>query len=122
MASELSVVILLVVGSPFSEVGLLLALSLLLVFSGAITSAIIRDINTSCNCFGPTTERISTYELWRNGALLVCGLEGLTPMFMSGLVLRDFGFVEWLLMGLAAAVITVVLTNLRSIVQVFQMN
>lgn len=55
MGSEIIVVILLVIGGPTLLYGFLLAASLLIVFSLALVSVLIRKLSTSCHCFGSFT-------------------------------------------------------------------
>lgn len=83
-----------------------LASALLLAFSVAIASAIVRNIETSCNCFGTRDRPISALDLLRNFGLLCCSCGGgwlattepeaaiASPLFnseISGLI--AFGFV-----------------------------
>jgi hypothetical protein len=62
---------------PTYTLGFFLSLGLLLVFSIAIVTVLLRNIQTSCNCFGPSYNTLSSYDLVRNffvGVICVAGL------------------------------------------------
>lgn len=58
-------------------VALLLALFLLITFSLALASVLLRNIKTNCNCFGTSSQIISPLDLIRNGGLIFCTLCGI---------------------------------------------
>lgn len=55
--------------------GALIIAAMLVVFTGAITQAILRDINIDCGCFGSATQaRVGWSSVLRNLALLAASL------------------------------------------------
>lgn len=90
VGGEMAVFALLILGGRGEYYGYLLAISLLLVFSLALASALLRGIETACNCFGDTQEQIAPFDIWRNaglGALAALGLYGLSGWQADGAAL-----------------------------------
>ncbi|GAA3220844.1 MauE/DoxX family redox-associated membrane protein [Nonomuraea helvata] len=84
VAAEGSAATLMAVGGAALRWGLLLAAALLLLFSARLALALRRGRRVSCNCFGRSTQPISTLDLVRNAGLTACAcaallLEALTP-------------------------------------------
>jgi len=73
LALEILVVVSLFVSQV---VGFWLASVLLLVFSIALASTIVRNIKTSCNCFGTGDRPISALDILRNFGFLCCSCGG----------------------------------------------
>jgi uncharacterized membrane protein YphA (DoxX/SURF4 family) len=76
VAGELIVVVLMFLEGGFLLSGFLLAMFLLLLFSIALLSVLARKLQTSCNCFGPSTKPMSHYDVLRNVGLMVCAFIG----------------------------------------------
>lgn len=119
LSAELVVVILLLIGGKLLWLGFALAFFLLLVFSVALTSVIMRQIRTECNCFGSSNGIISPVHLWRNGGLLLCALTGWVIVSMGSttptitlLKASDLIFV-----GMLTLVVFVIKVGLNSITQ-----
>ncbi|NOK58001.1 MAG: hypothetical protein GFH27_549287n305 [Chloroflexi bacterium AL-W] len=70
---EILVVVLLFI---WPTIAFSLAAILLLIFSVALTTVLLRGIQTSCNCFGSSTNPISYADLVRNAGLLLCAVGG----------------------------------------------
>jgi len=74
LVESLSVVLLL--GGLFwpvlQPIGLLLVLLLLLLFTGALVSVLVRGLQVSCGCFGTNEHLVSSTSLVRNVGLIVC--------------------------------------------------
>lgn len=69
-------VFLLLKGLP-DVVGFWLAIALLAILTTALASVLIRDIQASCNCYGPSFDNISLLDIIRNFGLLSLAIAGL---------------------------------------------
>ena len=64
--------------------GLLLALVLLFVFTGALISVVARGLQVHCGCFGADEHPVSTTSLIRNiGLIACCVLAALLPVTLT---------------------------------------
>ncbi len=122
VVGESSIVVLLMAGGIMTCLAAIMALMLLLIFSGAISSALARNLDTACSCFGSNRERISPYELWRNGVLILCCLLVLAPLVIGTSIPRENELATWLLIGTTAGILTIVLTNLHRIGRLVRMS
>jgi len=66
LCAEFMVFGLMLLGGRFLWVGFLFAVLLLLAFSAALLSVLVRGIKTSCNCFGPAEKPVTGSDLLRN--------------------------------------------------------
>jgi len=80
LLGELVTVVLLFLGGIWSSLGFILAITHLVLFSGALILVIARNIQTSCNCFGSSEKTVSYYDVWRNGGLITCASIGLATL------------------------------------------
>lgn len=112
LMGELTVILFLALGGPFLGPGFGVAAVLLLVFSAVLGSALARKLETPCNCLGPTEKPISRYDLWRNGGFILCALMGLVILALPGRGPVNLSLVEWVLVGLVAAVFVAVWTQI----------
>ena len=120
IGGEFVVVLFILIGGDFLIYGFLSAAFLLLAFSGAIASVLIRKISTSCSCFGSTEKPVTVHDLWRNAGFLACALAGwwgTTTAPRTNLQFMEIG-----LIGIVAVVFVVLWVNLGEIVQIFQSN
>lgn len=117
LVGEITVTILMAVGGRFLTFGFALAVTLLLVFTGALGLVLARRLRVSCSCFGPSSRLVSTYDMCRNLGFIVCASAGLVT---SALDPGDLYWAQWLLTGLVATVVVVVWINLRDIAQIFR--
>lgn len=99
--------------------GLSLALGLLLVFTAALASVLLRGLDISCNCFGASTRPVSRFDVWRNlGVAVCCGL-GLAAAASRGAGV-PLAMAEQLLAAAVAAVAVALWTSLAEIAALFQ--
>jgi hypothetical protein len=82
--------------------GALLALVVLLIFTGALISVVARRLHISCGCFGADEHPVSAATLARNVGLIVCCVITALPTFAIVSVIR-YPFLALLLIALAAA-------------------
>lgn len=122
LAGEAIVVVLVAAGGPLLGLGFLLAIVMLLVFSGALISVLWRKVRTSCNCFGATDQPVSPFDVWRNAGLIVCALGGLQAFVALRGEQGNLSIIEWGLIGLGAALFVAVWINLKEIVQLFRQS
>jgi hypothetical protein len=97
-----------------------MAIFLLLAFSIAIGSALIKNNKASCNCFGSGKEALSQYELVRNAGLILCAVSGLLLLVVS----PEGGYgtldgIELISLAMVAAVFSLIWINMRYIVEFF---
>lgn len=115
LGGELAVVLLLVAGGQFLAPGFALAALLLLVFCLALVWALAREIDTPCNCFGPTNKLVSASDVWRNVGFALCALAGWVAQAASEWRQHLLGWAEWGLIGLAAVAFVLVWTQIGEI-------
>jgi hypothetical protein len=109
-----------IAGGAWLLIGFGLALALLLTFSTALAWLLLRGIQTPCNCFGTSAHAVSSADLWRNAGLLLCVGIGCAALLATGRRPAPLGLAEWLLLGLAAAIISAIWLNLGEIVALVQ--
>ena len=63
--------------------GVLLALALLLIFTGALISVMVRGLHVPCGCFGANERPVSVISLVRNGGLIACCILATFPTFTA---------------------------------------
>jgi hypothetical protein len=114
LGGEIATAILVIFGGNMLFLGLILAIVLLAAFSVALGTALWRNINMSCNCFGRTERRISHYDVVRNGLLILCSLAGL---WMLSSASQRLSVGEIILLALMSAVFLLLITNLDDIVE-----
>lgn len=95
-----------------------LASILLVIFSAAFASVLVRNIQTTCNCFGTSQHPISQVDLVRNFGFLLCSCGGgwlATNSETVSLVPLQLGII-----GLIACVFVLVWAQLGEIYRLFQ--
>lgn len=122
LAGEGSVVVLIIAGGNLLLPGFLLAMTLLLVFCGALASVLFRKLRTSCNCFGPSAHPITVSDLWRNLGFGGCALAGcVTQNWLQG----THTTLSWLAsipISLGALVFVMIWIQLGEITRLFRPN
>jgi hypothetical protein len=112
LISEASVVIFIAIGGDLLLPGIILAGLLLLVFSGALATVLVRKLEIACNCFGPSANPVSGYDLVRNGLLFLCAVAAPFLLFFSDGSRSGITPLEFVLAGLWALVYTIITLNL----------
>lgn len=120
IGGEGTVVVLLVIGGPLLLPGFVLGGSLLLFFSLALVSVLVRKIQTACHCFGASTKLVSPADVWRNLAFMLCALLGSVALNEPKAAQTSLSLAEWMLTGLGALVFVVIWIELGEIVQLFR--
>jgi uncharacterized membrane protein YphA (DoxX/SURF4 family) len=119
VTAECIVVLLMVPGGEFRLPGFLLALLLLLLFSGALISVLVRQIHTSCNCFGNSEKSVTQADIWRNAVFILCAMEGsFLTLGRSGP--EQLEVLVWLLIGGIALIFVLMASFLDDIVQLIR--
>lgn len=111
---EIATAILVSLGGDLLLLGFLLAMVLLVVFSIALMTALWRNINMSCNCFGRTEQRISPYDVARNTFLALCSV---LAWWVSRYPIESLSSGEIVLLALMSIVFLLCVTNLGDIVE-----
>ena len=112
------VVLCLGTGGSFLLPGFGLALLLLLLFSSALVSVIIRNIHASCNCFGSNEKEVTQTDLWRNAGFILCTLGGC--VVWKGAAQEALSLEAWAVTGLGALVFVAIWLQLQEIVSLFR--
>jgi hypothetical protein len=120
LIGEITVVILVVLGETFMQLGFLLATFLLTIFSAVLIIALLRKKQIACNCFGYTDKRISWYDLVRNGSFIVCSVLGLSLCWSASGMSNKLNWGDFILAGLPAISFVIMQINLAEIVQLYR--
>jgi hypothetical protein len=120
LGAELLVVVGTVMGTGLLLPTFLLAALLLLLFSGAIASVLVRRLHTSCTCFGMSDKPIAAGDLWRNSGFLCCALFGSAFLLWSHSEQSSLSMAVWLLVGGAAAVFVLIGLSVGDIMALFK--
>jgi hypothetical protein len=94
----------------------MLALLLLIVFSIALSSVLVRKLPTSCNCFGASDQPVAVTDVWRNSGLIVCALAGYGTTSWVQPRGQSLSIGEWLLAGISALLLSLLWLQLRNVV------
>jgi hypothetical protein len=102
LGGETAVVILLIAGGPLLPLAFALAGLLLLLFTLALLSALRRNIETSCHCFGSSDKPLTYYDVGRNAGFIACSLLGwwLAPQLAGSPAAQNWLALAW--QGVAA--------------------
>lgn len=119
ICGEFAVVAVIVIGGPLLMPGFLLAAGLLVLFSIALVSVLLRRIRTSCNCFGTSAKAVSPFDVWRNVGFILCALVGGALTWTKD-TQENLSLPGWMLSGLGAVVFVVIWLQLREIAQFFR--
>lgn len=120
LCGEGIVLLLMGVGGAYLTFGFALAFILLLLFSVAIISVLVRRIQTACNCFGSTEKPISIYDVGRNVSFILCALVGLNvAVILNGNILT-LSFGELIIMSAQAFIFVLIMTYLDEFAVLFQ--
>ena len=119
VGAEVAVVLLVALGGRFLPPGFLLAIILLLIFSGALISVLARQIQTSCNCFGSNERPVTQADIWRNAVFVLCALGG-SSLTLGRISPEGLELVTWLLIGGIAIIFVLTASFLGDIVQLFR--
>ena len=97
LAGELAVILLLLTGGSWLPLGFGLAALLLLLFTLALLSALRRNIQTSCSCFGTSDKPLTYYDVWRNAGFIACSLLGwwLVPQVAGSPAAQNWLALAW---------------------------
>jgi hypothetical protein len=111
-AELLTIILLAIGGKTFLLAGFLLAASLLLLFTLALATVLMRKMYVFCNCFGRAEQHISLYDVVRNLLFVFCSLIGtwLADSYQLPLVSGEASII-----GLSALCYVVLITHLADV-------
>ncbi|GIK56288.1 MAG: hypothetical protein BroJett015_19510 [Chloroflexota bacterium] len=97
LGAELLVVILIIWGGPLLAPAFGLAFLLLVIFTVALASVLIRNISTTCHCFGRSEKQVTYADVWRNIGFIGCSLLGwwLAPQIPEGPASQNWLALIW---------------------------
>ena len=93
-----------------------LAISLLSLFTYALNSVLQRKIQTTCNCFGTSEQKVSPYDIWRNSGIMLIAVLGLISLILNTQP-SNTDILGWFLSGVIAFVLSLLLLNLRELLE-----
>jgi peroxiredoxin len=76
LGGEAAVIVLLILGGRLLPLAFALAGLLLILFTLALVSALRRNIEMSCNCFGASEKPLTYHDVWRNVGFMACSVLG----------------------------------------------
>jgi uncharacterized membrane protein YphA (DoxX/SURF4 family) len=120
LGSEFLVVLGIMLGGLFLLPAFLLATLLLILFSVAMASVLVRQVHTPCSCFGKSDKPVSVADLWRNGGFLCCALGGCVLLFWPPQEYDHLTLAVWFLAGAAAIVFVALELSLGDLVALFK--
>ncbi|HET8844895.1 MAG TPA: MauE/DoxX family redox-associated membrane protein [Ktedonobacteraceae bacterium] len=115
LGSELAVVVGMIAGGSFLFPAFVLAFLLLLLFSCAMISVLMRGLSTSCNCFGTSQKPVTATDIWRNVGFLLCASGGAIAALWTQNISLNPTFSLWLLAALGAGVFVLIWIQLGEI-------
>ncbi len=107
------------IGGKLLLPGFYLAIILLLIFSGALASVLVRRLSLPCNCFGPSEKLITYSDVWRNVGFILCALVGCAAFILIQHTSAHLETVEGLITGLGASAFVIIWIQLGEIMQIF---
>ena len=116
MLGEMVVFVAAVLGGNWLFLCYGLAISLLVLFIYALHSVLQRKIQTSCNCFGMSEQKVSSYDIWRNTAIILIAGLGLISLVLNTQP-SHMDILKWLLSSIVAFVLSLLLLNLRELLE-----
>jgi hypothetical protein len=120
LGGECAVLVGIIVGSELLLPAFLLAGLLLFLFSGAMASVLVRNLRTSCHCFGKSDHPVSVGDIWRNTGFLCCVLGGCAILLWSQHAQNNPEVLIWLPSGGVAVVFVLIWLQLSEIVALFR--
>lgn len=119
---ECSIVLLLISDVDFQLIGFGIAFVVLLTFTFAIGSALMRGMRISCNCFGSSETRISSYDIFRNILFIILTLIGAVLLIDGRNTLENIVLVEAIIVSFWAIAFIMISTHLSNVSSLFQQN
>lgn len=116
------IVLLLISDINFQLIGFGIAFVVLLTFTFAIGSALMRGMRISCNCFGSSETRISSYDILRNLLFIIFTVIGAALLIDDRNTLENIFLIEGIIVSFWAIAFIVISTHLSNIASLFQQN
>jgi hypothetical protein len=99
----------------------LLAALVLVVFSGAMASVLVRQIRTTCQCFGASDKPVGKADLWRNSGVVLCALGGCALLLWSPSEHTHLPMLAWFLTAMLSAAFVALWFRIGDLMALFQM-
>jgi hypothetical protein len=119
---ESLIIIFIIMGRLFMKIGFASAIALLIIFSTALISVLLRKLQVVCNCFGPNDKSVSVFDVVRNAILISCAMGGLHILGMN-LFEQPKGslpFFDVVLLGIISLLCVHIFTNLSEVTSLFR--
>jgi uncharacterized membrane protein YphA (DoxX/SURF4 family) len=121
LIGEVSVVVAMLIGKNLLLWGFLITSLMFLAFSIALSSVIVRNIKTSCNCFGPDEKEVNVGHVVRSLGFLVCGIGGMILTKLPFATSSGVGIIEMFLIGVFAVVFVILMMQISEVIKIFQL-
>ncbi len=118
LIGEFLIAIVMIIGGESLLLGFGLAAILLLVFTFALASALIRKLPTSCNCFGSYKKPVSAFDLARNSGIIGFALIG-GLIEKNSTTITSLQLLEYIPIIFIALASVLVMINLEEIIKTF---
>ncbi len=120
LSGEILVVLLMLIGGFFLLFGYLLSFLMYLAFSIVLSSVVIRKIDTSCNCFGPSEKPVTPFHVVRAAGLMLLSAVSGAVLYLNNTSLVQPELLGWVLMVLAGGIFTFIWIQLDEIAELFR--
>jgi hypothetical protein len=117
LCGEAIVVLCMILGGSLLLPGFFLATVLLLLFCAALASVLARKMSLSCNCFGPSNKPVTGFDIVRNVGFILCALAANFILFGAKQTQYSLSILEWVTIGLSAAVFVILWMQIGDIAQ-----
>ena len=115
LAGEIVVVLTMLIGWFFLPYGFLLSSLLYLAFSIALSSVVLRKIQTSCNCFGPSKKPVTPFHIVRAAGLMVLSAVSGVMLYLESTREVQLDLLGWVVMIMAGGVFSLIWIELDEI-------
>lgn len=114
LTGELGIVGMILAGPSYLPFAFMAASVLLTGFSLALGWVLFKNIQTPCNCFGNSKNKVTVYDLIRNIGLLICTV--LAGIVCTTNYIQPISIFEWAIIALFSLIFVALMTNVNSIV------
>ena len=117
---ELLVVIAAFFGGRLLPVAFIVAVFLLMLFTGALISILARGLRTRCNCFGSSHRDVSIYDIARNVGIIVITLMGAFALFSENSQPTEIELILKIILALMSASLAFIVVKLDDLLYVLR--
>ena len=120
LLGEFGTVVAMLFGRELLFWGFLVAMLMFLSFSIALSSVILRKIETTCNCFGPDQKDVNFGHVLRSLGFMICGIGGSIISYLHNIPSGSIEIINLIFVGAFSAVFVLVWMHIGDILQFFE--